>query len=112
MSELLFKSICFDEYCNNQTDINWHHETCSSSSNEYLNDNGYIRCSECGSIWPLLMTKFNCNTHSNINAISETDYYEVISCVASFDWMKGMNARFRRNLLESLKNQAKKFGSK
>ena len=114
MSELLFRSrsICFDESCNNQTDINWHHETCSSSSNEYLNDSGYIRCSECGSIWPLLMTKFKCNTRSNIKSNSKTDFYEVIGFVSSIEWMKEMNGKFRRNLIKSLMEQGEKFGLK
>ena len=110
MSELLFKSICFDEYCNNQTEINWHHETCSSSSNEYLNDNGYIRCSECGRIWPLLKTKFNCSTHSNINAISNTSLTNALYVISSMLYLGQINENFLWKLSESLQEQNKKFG--
>ena len=108
MSEILFKSICFDESCNNQTVINWHHETCSSSSNEYLNDNGYIRCSECGSIWPLFKTKFNCSTHSNINAISNTSFHKAVG-VISYIAREEANQHFFAKLMSSLSEQMQKF---
>ena len=107
MSEILFKSICFAENCNNKTVINWHHETCSSSSNEYLNENGYIRCSECGSIWPLLRTKFNCCTHSNINAISNTNFNKAIDVL--YIAREEINQYFMSKLFWSLLKQHKKF---
>ena len=109
MSEILFKSICYGENCNNQTIINWHHETCSSSSNEYLNDNGYIRCSECGSIWPLFKTKFNCSTHSNINANCCISYPKA---AADFSRIANESNDFANKLVVSLLEQYKKFGFK
>ena len=111
MSEILFKSICFDrdcQHCDNKTDIKWHHETCSSSSNEYLNDNGYIRCSECGSIWPLLRTKFNCSMHSNINAVGGVTYQEVLIVLSNMA-SKENNPNFMRKLVQSIMIQQDKF---
>ena len=50
MSEILFKSYCPEPHCNNKTIIRWYHATCSPYSKEFINDNGEIRCEECGTI--------------------------------------------------------------
>ena len=110
MSEILFKSICFEEKCYNKTVINWHHDNCSSSSNEYLNDNGYIRCSDCGNIWPLLKTKFNCSTQSNINAISNTSLTKALYVISSMLFLRQINENFLWKLSASLQEQNKKLG--
>ena len=50
MSEILFKSYCPEPLCNDKTIIIWYHATCSPYSKEFINDNGEIRCEECGTI--------------------------------------------------------------
>ena len=107
MSEILFKSKCFVENCKNETIIYWHHANCSPSSDEYLNDNGYIRCSECGMRWPLLKTKFNCSTHSNYNAISNTSLRKALNVVSSMMMCNETIPGFFWKLSENLKEQVK-----
>ena len=110
MSEILFKSFCFENNCNNKEIINWKHDTCSSSSHEYINDNAYIRCGECGRMWPLLMTKFNCSRHINFYSIGNTSLKKAINVVSSMIMCNEINYLFYTKIVENLKEQTKKFG--
>ena len=112
MSEILFKTICFEENCNNQTVYKWHHWTCSTSSDEYLNDNGYIICSECGMRSPFFKSRFTCGCSFDDNRrnIGYRRFKKVINFFNGMMMNNEINQDFHYKLLQSLKEQAKKFG--
>ena len=50
MTEILFKSACPAEGCDDDKTYYWYHASCPSSSDEYLSDQAKIRCSYCGEV--------------------------------------------------------------
>ena len=94
-----------------ETIYKWRHETCSSSSVEYLNENGYIRCSECGMKRPLLKLRYTCGcSRDNIKNIGYRRFKKVINFFNGMMMNNEINQDFHYKLLQSLKEQAKKFG--
>ena len=58
-----FISKCPVEGCTNTKDINWRH--CECSLKEYINDKGYIICTQCNKKYKFFNRKFNCGFHKN-----------------------------------------------
>ena len=65
MSEILFKSPCPAEGCDNDSIYYWYHNSCPKNSKLYISDNGRIRCDYCGVNWPFFSSSFKCSISDN-----------------------------------------------
>ena len=108
MSEILFKSPCPAASCNDDTVYKWYHAKCSSSSDEYLNSDAEIRCTECGKKWDVFYTRFECS-YSN-NEMKKSSLKRAINCFTALMMSNNLAADFHFKICNSLKAQAEKYG--
>ena len=108
MSEIIFRSPCPAAECNDATVYRWYHSTCSSSSDEYLNYDAQIRCSQCGKQWDFFNTKFECS--SSNNRMLKSSLKRAINCFTALMMSNDLDEDFHYKICKSLKQQAKKYG--
>jgi hypothetical protein len=108
MSEILFKSYCPEPLCNDKTIIIWYHATCSPYSKEFINDNGEIKCEECGEKWNFFMTRFDCATHSN--NFGRPRSKRALYCFNEMFKANEISEGFYRNIIKNIERQAEEYG--
>jgi DNA-directed RNA polymerase subunit RPC12/RpoP len=108
MSEILFKSPCPAASCNDTTVYTWYHSKCSSSSDEYLNSDAQIRCTECGKKWDFFNTKFECATSNN--EMKKSSLKRAINCFTALMMSNSLSEDFHFKICKSLKEQAAIYG--
>jgi hypothetical protein len=108
MSEIIFRSPCPAAECNGDTPYKWYHSTCSPSSDEYLNDEAKIRCSQCGNKWDFFNTRFECT--KNNNEKKESSLKRAIYCFTALMMTNNLSVDFHKKICDSLKKQAKEYG--
>ena len=108
MSEILFKSYCPEPLCNDKTIIRWYHATCSPYSKEFINDNGEIKCEECGAKWNFFMTRFSCESHSN--NFGHPGPKRALYCFNEMFKANEISDGFYRNIIKNIERQAEQYG--
>lgn len=108
MSEILFKSPCPAASCNDDTVYKWYHSKCSSSSDEYLNSDAQIRCTECGKKWDFFNTRFECSNSNN--EMRKSSLKTAIKCFNGLMMSNSVTPDFHFKIFNSLTKQAKIYG--
>ena len=108
MSEILFKSPCPAASCKDSTVYTWYHSKCSSSSDEYLNSDAQIRCTECGKKWDFFFSFFECSNSKN--EMKKSSLKRAINCFTALMMSNSLSEEFHYKICNSLKTQAKIYG--
>ena len=64
MEPIIFRCMCPVLNCPNENIIYWEHSSCPNSE-ETLDQNGDVKCEECGTKDFILNWKFSCGEHQN-----------------------------------------------
>ena len=107
MSESLFRSPCPAATCNDETVYTWYHASCSSSSDEYLNSDAQIRCTECGKKWDFFNSKFECEKKNN--EMNKSSLKRAIACFTALMMSNNLSTDSHFKICNSLKSQASKY---
>ena len=98
-----FVSKCPVDECTNTKDINWRHSGCSLK--EYINDEGYIICTDCKKKFGFYEATFNCGYHEKYKPPTRNTQ-RLIAAFAMIGRLQNSGGKqFCRKLLNALIDQ-------
>ena len=106
MSEILFKSPCPVEGCQDESIYYWYHNSCPENSKLYISDNGRIRCDYCGVTWPFFSSSFKCSLSDD--EFKKSNLKRFIYCIGCLEDLNEISTEFYFKIRNELRMQSGK----